>query len=157
MQEKLDEFIKNGGVIQKIKPKKKGQKRSKFKKIDRYSKNLNNNIPLSELWFRNLYESKGYKLRTDKYNKPFKKYIPDLINFKFKYIIEIDGTFHNLKKQIKKDEQKNKFYISKGFKVFRILSHNIKSFNSNIKDLIEYRNLTSNSRKYKKTIDKKVD
>lgn len=126
-------------VTKQLKLKKKKEK--KLKKQDRYdslkkfAQNLNINEPRSELWFKSLYQ-KHYALTTDLYNKPFRKrYIPDVINFKFRYIIEIDGSIHNTPEQIKKDIIKDYFYKKHNFKVFRVKAYDNESYIKLIKEL----------------------
>lgn len=147
----LNEWLKSGNKIKKI-PKhktsiKKTPKQRKKKKLTRklklreYSNKLNSEIPQSEKWFRSLYESHKLKLNKDLYNKPFKqKYIPDILNYQFKYVIEIDGSIHETNEQKQIDIKKDNFYTKCCFKVFRIIAYDINSYIEAINQLITYRN-----------------
>lgn len=145
---KLDEFLKNGGKIRKLKEKKantykirkKRQHKSKKKKLKEYSKQLNQNLALSEKWFINLYKSHKLNLNNDVFNKPFKvKYIPDVLNRKYRYVLEIDGSIHNTLKQKEIDKQKDDFYLNSGFLCIRIIAFNNESYILGITKLLAYR------------------
>lgn len=56
-------------------------------------------------------------------NVPFKYRIPDVRSKKFKYIIEIDGSFHEKEGIKEKDDKRDVFFRNKGYTVFRI-KHN---------------------------------
>ena len=89
--------------------------------LQKTANRLNKNLPKSEKWFHCNYK---YKLPDDKSNTPlYGKYIPDIVNFRYKYVVEVDGSIHKTPKQMEKDELKNIFYISKGFKVFRVIPY----------------------------------
>lgn len=101
--------------------------------------NLNINLPKSEVWFWQLYEKNKLNSKYDKKNTAFKYYIPDVLNKKEKYVIEIDGSVHINLKQKTKDIKKDYFYYKKGFMVFRITAFSLKSFYENMKKLKQYR------------------
>lgn len=115
----------------KLKRKAKKQRRLKF------AEKLKNNTPKSELWFYSLYET--YKSGFDEYNTVFAGYIPDVINKKQKYIIEVDGSIHQLEHIKRKDLRKTKRFQADGYKVIRIEAYNIESFNEGMKILSEIR------------------
>lgn len=78
----------------------------------------------SDIWFREQWIALGMlplDLRTpDQFNKVAPPYIPDLINFWFKYVIECDGSIHDREDVKARDARKDKFFRKNGFKVFRV-------------------------------------
>lgn len=135
----LDNYMKNRGKIKKIKPNKSyinkkklktkhnKPKRIKRKKLQDFADSLEKNLPKSEIWFRSLYE-KHLKIHSDIYNRPLTHFIPDITNFNYRYIIEIDGSYHDSEEQKAKDLIKDKFYKKKKFKVFRVQAYNDASY-----------------------------
>ena len=101
---------------------------------------LNSNTPKSEEWFYNLCRQHRFPRLFNKNNLteqflnlgdaniPFNKYIPDIVNKTYKFIIEIDGSFHEQDWVKKKDAEKDKFFTNAGYLVIRIKDHNIQSF-----------------------------
>lgn len=118
----------------------KGERKDKWNnRLKEMAHELNKNEPASEKWFKDLFDA-HYSLKQDFYNKPFKKrYIPDVLNYKFKYIIEIDGSIHNTPEQIEKDKKKDIFYKRAGFIVFRVKAFSNESYINLIKELIKIR------------------
>lgn len=102
------------------------------------AKELQANTPQSELWFYKLYQS--YQHPKDLFNKAHKGYIPDVINYQFRYIIEIDGSVHDTLRQQGRDRVKDNYFKRTGFKVFRIKAYDTFSFDQCIQQLIEFRN-----------------
>jgi hypothetical protein len=126
---------------------------SKSKMADRkedlftFAINLEQNLPKSEIWFRSKYEKfrdsipiptnanthlgrrREYGI-TDHYNCPFHGFIPDVVNNKFKYIIEVDGPIHLLPEVIERDKAKQLLYEYHGYKVFRVIAFDEESFKS---------------------------
>lgn len=82
------------------------------------SHELNNNLPNSERWFWEKF--KPFRDGNDKPNVPIGRFIFDVVNKPHKYVIEIDGSIHNLEQQKNKDEMKNKYADDIGYKVIRI-------------------------------------
>ena len=113
------------------KPKKKKTKaklnRAKRPTIRQFAKSLEINLPKSEVWFRELY--KPFKDKYDEFNKPLHIRIPDVMNRRYMYILEIDGSIHETTRQRIIDFKKNSFYERLGFKVFRIQAYNLEQFN----------------------------
>lgn len=106
--------------------------------IHSFAAELEKNLPASEKWFRELYQEFVHK--NDKYNKPFNDmYIPDVINYKLKYIIEIDDPTHNKPEIRVKDKKKTLYYVTNGFTVFRLKAYDNQWFKEFIKYMIEYR------------------
>jgi hypothetical protein len=63
-------------------------------RIDRFALKLRMNTPKSELWFQEFWKANGLEIPSDEYNVRWCRRIPDLVNHKYKYVIEIDGTIH---------------------------------------------------------------
>lgn len=61
------------------------------------------------------------------------RYIPDILNEKYMYIIEIDGSIHELDYIQERDRKKTEYYRSIGFSVFRIEAFNEDSFYNTFK------------------------
>lgn len=102
-----------------------------------FADKIEQNIPKSELWFRQLYES--FHHFQDEYNSVFGGYIPDVINKHYKYILEIDGSVHTLPNIIIKDKKKNIRFKSIGYKVIRIKAFDQNSFNNAMKQVCAIR------------------
>lgn len=124
----------------RINKKKKKLKTSfkKLKNIQKYADALNQQLPASEVWFIKKFKKEpcwpGHLT-----NQQFWTYIPDLINYSFKYVIEVDGSYHNKPRQIIRDRKKDIFYKSKNYKVFRVEAFSNKSYDTFIEDLSKYR------------------
>lgn len=153
----LKRYTKNGGEITKLTAKDVSNREIKpsyskwgsvsQRNIDsriitgllKFASELEENLPKSEVWFRSLYE-KTYKHKKDKFNQVFKaRFIPDVVNKHYRYIIEIDGSIHNSSNIKAKDKRKDAFYKLKGYKVFRIEAYSINSFNEVMKLITKYR------------------
>ena len=116
--------------------------RQLIEKTKKFAKELQKNPPKSDLWFQKLWCE--FKDLDDKYNEAFGHYIPDCINHKYKYIIEIDGSFHFKPDQIKKDIKKNEYYMNRGYDWYRIQAYNEDSL-KNVLIKIETRRKRFNS------------
>jgi very-short-patch-repair endonuclease len=146
----LKQWIDSGNKIKKLKTTKKKSKKikrlilqrktNKRKKLQDFSKELNKNMAQSEIWFKSLYEKHNLKMEHDLFNKPLKSvYIPDVLNRRFKYVIEIDGSIHRTKSQIETDNKKDIFYSKCNMFVIRIIAYDIKSYIDGMNKLIDYR------------------
>lgn len=145
------DWIESGNKIKKLKSKAKSiskkikklkgiARNTKRKKMKQYSKELNTNVPKSELWFRSLYQAHNLKLNDDLYNAPLKlKFIPDVLNRSKRYVIEIDGSIHNTESQKYIDLKKDQFYLKLGLKSIRIIAFDKDSYIQGITQLLEYR------------------
>lgn len=100
--------------------------KAKVKRLQAFADKLNESLPKSEIWFQDLY--KPYQSSTDKFNTPFASFIPDVLNETYKYIIEVDGSIHELKHIKIKDLKKDKKFRSLGFDVVRIKAFDMESF-----------------------------
>lgn len=130
--------------------------KSKFNDLlARRAVRLSQKLPKSEKWFFNLDKKYKFLVNSDLSNIPYGYYIPDIINFDFKYIIEIDGSSHNSKKSIEKDAKRDVWFENEGFKVFRIKAYNISSYKKVIKEIIELREKNFPQVKRTRQADKK--
>lgn len=116
-----------------LKEKREQRKISKATFLKEKADILNENLPRSEQWFWSLYGI--FSHYEDKMNVPFLGKIPDVINEKFKYIIEVDGTYHNLKSQKKKDREKDILFSKNGYTVIRVKAYDQTSFNKCLSQL----------------------
>jgi very-short-patch-repair endonuclease len=117
-------------------------------RIDKFADDINKNTPQSELWFRGKFNKEPIeriygKHRDndflDRYNTPLDHaYIPDIINYGYKFIIEVDGEIHNNLKQAYKDLAKNVYYNKRGYKVFRVVAYSEPSYNKFLNEFKEY-------------------
>ena len=121
---------------------KKAKKKKKVTRIQKYANDLNNNLPQSEVWFQSRWSKDivqhEWDMYKDKYNYPLGKYIPDVINIGYKYIIEIDGSVHDDEIVQWKDKLKDKYYESKKYKVFRVKAFNESSYLSVLTQVREH-------------------
>jgi very-short-patch-repair endonuclease len=106
--------------------------------LDNMVEHLKKNVPKSEQWFRPLFEA-HIKIRTDKYDEIFGYYLPDVVNRRYKYIIEVDGSIHNTNDVQLKDARKNLTWVQQGYKVFRVKAFDNVSYIRLVQDLIKYR------------------
>jgi very-short-patch-repair endonuclease len=121
------------------------KEKGKPSRIENFAKILEADLPKSEQWFRSLYIKEEFKrtfsedLFKDKFNKPFNsKYIPDVTNIGYKYIIEIDGSIHNTPDQIFKDKIKDYYFTKRGYLVIRVKHYDLLGYNKCI-ELIKAR------------------
>lgn len=107
--------------FQRIKKKRKLKNLPKLgprNKLVKFAQSIEKKNYKSDLWLKREWRSVQHP--EDKFNSPEGYFIPDLINRKFKYIIECDGSIHGLKEQKERDQKKDEYYRSKGFYVFRV-------------------------------------
>lgn len=121
-QQKRDKKLKKIGI------------KKRLTRIQKCSINLKCNTPKSEIWFQSLWPY------NDLYNEPLGKYIPDVMNKVYKYVIEVDGSVHNTYKQQKIDIKKNKYYDDKGYQIFRVIAYDINSYNITLQKIQKIRN-----------------
>lgn len=128
--------------VKSYKPKQKPK--SNYISLDAMAKKLEANLPKSEQWFRELYESHDLKHIKDEYNSVFsRKYIGDVVNRELLYIIEIDGSIHLTEEQIAKDKKKDAFVKAMGFKIFRIRAYHPIDYINVMKIILKIRGITS--------------
>lgn len=110
------------------------------KRLKDFAKNLQKNLAKSEVWFFGNYLKLKHK--NDLFNCPFQnQYIPDILNHKYKYIIEIDGSIHDTPKQKQKDIKKDLFYKKFKYRVFRVKAFQKESFFKCIEWLYKIRDI----------------
>lgn len=78
----------------------------------------------SDEWLRREWVRMGMlplDLRTpDQFNKVTPPWIPDLVNYWFKYVVECDGSVH-LRPDVKmRDAAKDRWFRERGFQIFRV-------------------------------------
>jgi very-short-patch-repair endonuclease len=110
------------GSLKKKKPKKKKRLRLG---LAEFAQQLNKNIPASEIWFRGEFERLQMQEPTDVFNQPFLGLIPDCVNHKYKYIIEVDGSIHNKAAVRARDKMRDKRFTQAGYQVFHVTAYNL--------------------------------
>jgi len=68
------------------------------------------------------------KSEFDFYNVIRFGFIPDVVNDRFKYIIEIDGSIHEKKFIQRRDQIKDRCFKRNGYKVYRLEPYNYEQF-----------------------------
>lgn len=96
--------------------------------IKNRAEELRSNLPRSEKWFANLYTT--FKSSSDEFNVPFAGLIPDVINHTFKYVIEVDGSIHDLDEVKRRDLKKDRKFKSLKYEVIRVVHNDLNSFNN---------------------------
>ncbi len=123
------------------KPKKKTKGRKFGTRLERYAHRLNVNLPASEKWFQSLFKQTScYKDLLFFFNRPCGAFIPDVVCYQPRIIIEIDGSIHDTPEQQFRDKQKDAYFIKREFKVFRIKAYSSTQFNeviNQIKELVK--------------------
>lgn len=87
-------------------------------------KELNLNLPKSEVWFNNQMKFANLRISDLVANRPFLGYIPDYRSNKLKLIIEVDGDIHLLDKVKTKDMKKKALFKEAGFTVITVVAYN---------------------------------
>lgn len=62
-------------------------------------------------------------------NAPLRGYLPDIRNKLLKYVIEVDGSIHNLPEIQAKDKAKDTQFNALGYTVFRIKAYDLNRLN----------------------------
>ncbi len=97
---------------------------------------LNNNMWPSEKWFHSYYQY--FRHEEDHNNEVFKGFIPDVINEKFKYVVEVGGSVHKNEEVFQPDIIKCMKYHTEGYLVIRVQDYNYTQLKSAL-DLIHKR------------------
>jgi len=108
-------------------------KKEKRSIAQKFKKNLRENAPKEELFFRSMLMNCGifhYFQYSVMDNNNF--VIADFYIPKIHLIVEIDGGYHETPKQKKRDEYKDKFYKKSKFNVIRIRNEDVENFNYNL-------------------------
>lgn len=138
----------NSYAYRKLKLKSKKRKRQRelirLARVNRLQKTANRleaQLPRSEQWFRKHWPI----IEGEQFNIPFaERYIPDVYNKQYNYIIEIDGSIHNTDRQIIKDWHKDQFFKARFINVFRIKAYDLgqlKEVRQLVEDLINNINI----------------
>lgn len=88
------------------------------KRMAKFSKELEEKKHRSDIWLQENWKDMLHI--GDRFNSYEGIYIPDLINRKFKYIVESDGGYHNTPEQQKKDKQRDIYFENRGYKMFHV-------------------------------------
>jgi very-short-patch-repair endonuclease len=105
--------------------------------LNKSASKLETFLPRSEKWFRNLFQNEWFfGTLGAKYSVPLNGFIYDVYIKKFKVVIEIDGSIHDLEEVKIKDERKDKLTKETGYKVIRIKAHNIESYKTGMETLL---------------------
>jgi len=91
-----------------------------------FAEKLRAETPKSEQWFQSLWMP--LKDEHDEFNIVFGRTIPDCINHKFKYVIEIDGSVHKKKSVVARDTFKDRYYAKRGYELFRLTAYDAEGF-----------------------------
>lgn len=91
---------------------------SRKQRLKRFSRAINQKKYKSDEWLKTQWKNILHEY--DEFNSPEGPFIPDLINRKFKYIIECDGSIHDKECQKSRDKIKDEYFRGKGFSVFRV-------------------------------------
>lgn len=104
---------------------------SKKEVLKRYAAKLNANVPASEKWFLSLYEAHGLLDVEDRFNEPFADVcIPDIVNHRHKYIIEVQDPTHKKVARIVWDAKKNALFAKSGYRAFYVWAWDHLSFDA---------------------------
>lgn len=140
--EKYNKRVKNSISKRKRANDKKRKIELRNKLLETRSNWLETSLPKSEVWFREKYLKEDINrmfkedLFKDKFNKPFnQRYIPDVSNKGYKYIIEIDGSWHDRADAQIRDNKKDYYFKKRGYLVLRIKAYNDDSYVSAINEL----------------------
>jgi very-short-patch-repair endonuclease len=107
--------------------------------VKRFSKKLQKEPHVSDIWFKNKWAEVRMEHSDDEYNVALGLFVPDCINRYFRYVIEVDGSYHLRADQRAKDARKDVYYGSLGYAVFRVISFNNRSFDKLVSNMIKYR------------------
>jgi very-short-patch-repair endonuclease len=124
------------GVVVKILNTKEKIKRKA--RLARFSIELNQSLPKSEVWFWKVY--KQHQDKHDLKNGYWGPFIYDILNHKHKYAVEIDGSYHDSPVQKLRDEQKNEFARKQNYLLLRVKAYDLADAKSAIEFLLKYRN-----------------
>jgi len=120
----------------------KKRKKARKQQLEKYSKQLEDNLPKSEAWFRNLYlkeeihRNHANPFFKDKFNVAINnKYIPDVSNRGYRYIIEVDGSWHDQPDVILRDIKKDYYFKKRGYLVLRVKDNDTESYKTAIEQL----------------------
>lgn len=98
----------------------KSRKKKKLRFIRKTAERLSANLPKSEVWFWEEWEKLGMLTELETDNEPFCGRIPDVLNRRHEYVIEIDGSVHQRANVKARDQKKEFTYQGRGFAYWRI-------------------------------------
>lgn len=106
--------------------------------IQQYAQRLQKQMPKSEVWFWELYEKNGLKLKSDQSNQILGNYIFDVLNGDLRYVIEIQDPGHKRSSRKRRDQLKREYAQSRGFHYIAIKGWSLTSFFKGMESLKEY-------------------
>ena len=116
--ERKEKLIKDKKARQKAKIDLKKQRFFEEERAHQRARDLRIAPPKSEQWFWKHYREHAHPM--DCRNIVFCKFIPDVVNHYYKYVIEVDGSIHNNKEQKHRDFLKDRVFQSQGYVVIRV-------------------------------------
>lgn len=93
--------------------------------------------PQSEQWFQALYEQ--HRVPSDQYNVRVLDFIPDVVNFCYRYTVEVDGSVHRLPEVAAKDKLRASKFRKLGFEVIRVRAFVYKDFEKAARRIVKIR------------------
>jgi very-short-patch-repair endonuclease len=90
------------------------------------ARQLEADLPRGEVWFRKRWNELEMRSAFDEGNAVWQHFILDLLNQKYRYVIEIDGPYHSLPDQQRKDARRDYILKKAGYLVLRIHDYNEK-------------------------------
>lgn len=84
--------------------------------------------PAGERWFYALFNKSKLKQYDDIQNHPFAGFIPDIINHRLRYVIEIQDRTHDQPARIARDKKKLEKLLHSGYRVFYVRAWNHSSY-----------------------------
>lgn len=112
------------------------KKRNWKNRLKKFAEEIESKNYKSDLWLKE--QLKNCLTKEDEFNSPEGPFIPDLINRKYRYIVECDGSVHDLQEVKNKDFRKDKYFLEKGFLVLRVRFGNEKKIQE-IREIISKR------------------
>lgn len=109
------------------------RRRRTLEEKKKFAERLNSNLPESEKWFWREWDRSGIRHKEDKKNEVICGFIPDISNALFKYVIEVNGSFHLKEKVKRRDARKTRRLEKHGWTVFHLEAYNADQFG----DLVE--------------------
>lgn len=113
----------------------KARRKKLRKRLRKYGRKHRREKHHAEEWFWACWKKSGMFSKKDRSNLPLGFFIPDVVNFGYAYVIEIDEPYHSDPKQQSTDRRKDAFFNQLGFDVFRIPAFDEKELQSVIEKI----------------------
>jgi len=147
---------KTSDLAKNRKIRRKQRKAAKKKALKDFAKSLCDNLPKSEQWFLDQLSERNIRVEL-KSNVPIFGYIPDFINKEYKFVIEVDGSIHNLPEIKAKDKKKDAAYKRAKYKVFRVVAYDKQSLDKAVSGMLAHIKKHHSEVKQKRKIKAKKD